>query len=211
MLSSYSSLTAKQKKVFTVIESYINQNGIPPTVREIGELVGEKTPGAVQGILNRLEQKGVIKRQLGAARSIQLISSDDQMYVKPVYVPEIKKISQRNINDLLNIYNIEKFHPVSPDVLSENGTYLFFECPADGLAESGFGQNDRILVNTKAELKTGDIVLMFYENRSLLRYYYAEDGGNLILKADSSLIDKESFSTDEVRIIGKVEGRYTKL
>ena len=66
MAANYSSLTAKQKKVYMVIESYIKTNGIPPTVREIGELVGEKTPGAVQGILNRLEQKGVIKRQLGA-------------------------------------------------------------------------------------------------------------------------------------------------
>lgn len=111
MASNYSSLTAKQKKVYMVIESYIKTHGIPPTVREIGELVGEKTPGAVQGILNRLEQKGVIKRQLGAARSIQLVSPDDQLYSKPVFVPKIKKISKRNLNDLTNIYNIELYHP----------------------------------------------------------------------------------------------------
>jgi repressor LexA len=91
MSANFSTLTAKQKKVFSAIETYINLKGIPPTVREIGEMVGEKTPGAVQGILNRLEQKGVIKRQLGAARSIQLVSSDNQMYATPVYIPEIKR------------------------------------------------------------------------------------------------------------------------
>lgn len=37
-------LTSKQKKVYTAIESFIKENGMPPTVREIGELIGEKTP-----------------------------------------------------------------------------------------------------------------------------------------------------------------------
>jgi len=210
MSVNFSNLTAKQKKVYSAIETYINLKGIPPTVREIGEMVGEKTPGAVQGILNRLEQKNVIKRQLGAARSIQLVSPDNQMYATPVYVPEIKKISKRNIDDLTNIYNIEKYHPVSPDVLSENCNYLIFECPDDGLSESGFGSNDTIFVNTSAELKSGDIVLIFYETRSLLRYYYPEEDGTITLKADSSIINKENFTSDEVKIIGKVDGRYTK-
>lgn len=210
MISNFSSLTAKQKKVYTAIEFYINHHGIPPTVREIGELVGEKTPGAVQGILNRLEQKGVIKRQLGAARSIQLVSADDQMYAKPVFVPEIKKISNRNLDNLVNIYNIKKYHPVSPEILTEDSKYIIVGCPNDGLNESGFGSNDTILVNTTAELNPGDIVLIFYENLSLLRYYYPESDGTITLKADSSIIDKVSFSCEEVRIIGKIEGRYTK-
>ncbi len=211
MSANFSSLTAKQKKVYSVIESYINTKGIPPTVREIGELVGEKTPGAVQGILNRLEQKGVITRQLGAARSIQLVSQDNKMYATPVFVPEIKKISKRNINDFINIYNIEKYHPLSPDIVTSDGKYFIIESPDDGLTESGFGSADMIIVNMQSELKDGDIVLIFYETRILLRYYYRQDDGTLTLKADSSIISKEDFTPDEVIVIGKVEGRYTKL
>lgn len=211
MSINFSSLTAKQKKVYSAIETYIKLKGIPPTVREIGEMVGEKTPGAVQGILNRLEQKGVIKRQLGAARSIQLVSEDNQMYVNAVYIPEIKKISKRNVDDLLNIYNIEKYHPVSPYAISENGDYFIMDCPDDGLDESGFQTKDTIFVNTSADLKEGDVVLIFYETRSLLRYYYPEMNGTLTLKSNSSIIEKENFDVDEVRIIGRVDGRYTKF
>ncbi len=211
MIANYSSLTAKQKKVYSVIESYIKTNGIPPTVREIGELVGEKTPGAVQGILNRLEQKGVIKRQLGAARSIQLVSQDDQMYSKPVFVPRIKKVSKRNLDDLTNIYNIERYVPFAPEVLNDNGCYFLISAPNDGLEESGFTEDDLILVNASAEVSDGDIVLVFYETRALLRRYYASENGNIILKADSSIIEKEIFEPEEVRIIGRVEGRYSRF
>lgn len=211
MSANYSSLTAKQKKVYSVIETYINMKGIPPTVREIGEMVGEKTPGAVQGILNRLEQKGVITRKLGAARSIQLVSQDNNLYATPVFIPEIKKISKRNINDFINIYNIEKYHPVSPDAISEHGTYFIIESPDDGLVESGFSSSDLIIVNTEQVLEDGDISLVFYENRLLLRYYYPQEDGTYTLKADSSIISKENFTSDEVIIIGKVEGRYTRF
>jgi repressor LexA len=210
-VANYSSLTAKQKKVYSVIESYIKTNGIPPTVREIGELVGEKTPGAVQGILNRLEQKGVIKRQLGAARSIQLVSQDDQIYSKPVYIPRIKKITKRNLDDLTSIYNIERYEPYAPEALTENGSFFLISSPSDGLEESGFTADDTILVNTSAEISDGDIVLVFYETRALLRRYYAGENGMITLKADSSIIDKESFGSDEVKIIGKVEGRYSRF
>jgi repressor LexA len=211
MSVNFSSLTAKQKKVYSVIETYIKLKGIPPTVREIGEMVGEKTPGAVQGILNRLEQKGVIKRQLGAARSIQLVSEDNQLYANAVYIPEIKKISKRNVDDLLNIYNIEKYHPVSPFMISENGNYLMIDCPDDSLAESGIKPTDTLLVNMSADLKPGDVALAFYDTRSLVRYYHPEENGTITLKADSSIIPKENFTPEEVKIIGRVDGRYTKF
>jgi repressor LexA len=211
ILSAYfNDLTAKQKKVYSAIETYIKLKGIPPTVREIGEMVGEKTPGAVQGILNRLEQKGVIKRQLGAARSIQLIS-ESQMYANPVYIPEIKKISKRNIDDLVNIYNINKYQPVSPDFISEGDIYILLSCPDDSLSESGIKLEDMLLINTSTSLKQGDIVLVLYETHALLRYYYTEkDSDKIILKADLDLIGKEFFNPDEVRIIGKLDVKYTR-
>lgn len=209
--ASISSLTSKQKKVYQAIETYIKLKGIPPTVREIGEMVGEKTPGAVQGILNRLEQKQVIKRQLGAARSIQLVSTDSQLYSNPVYVPEIKKISKRNIDDLTNIYNINKYQPIPSDFIPSGSNHLIYRCPDDSLADSGIKQEDVLFIDTGAVVKTGDIVLVLYNTNTLLRYYHPDEANNIVyLKADLDLIGKEGFSPDEIRIVGKLEGRFTK-
>lgn len=211
MSANLSSLTSKQKKVYQAIESYIKLKGIPPTVREIGEMVGEKTPGAVQGILNRLEQKQVIKRQLGAARSIQLISEDSQLYSNPVYVPEIKKVSKRNIDDLTNIYNINRYQPVPSDLLNEGTSHIMFRCPDDSLADSGIKQGEILFIDTGSEIKAGDIVLVLYNTNTLLRFYHPDEINNIIyLKADLDLLGKEEFSPDEIKIIGKLEGRYTK-
>ena len=211
MSTQFSFLTSKQKKVYSAIEEYIIKNGIPPTVREIGEMLGEKTPGAVQGLLNRLEQKGVIKRQLGMARSIRLVSAESKLYLNSVYVPEIKRVSRRNVNDLLNIYNIKKYHPVSPDLIDPAGKYFMLPCPDDSLSENEIHAVDMLIIKMDSDAKKGDIVLALYRNHVLLRRYIQGDEHSLInLGADNYLIDKRAFKKSEVKIVGKMSLKFTK-
>lgn len=207
----FSSLTSKQKKVYHAIETFIKLKGIPPTVREIGEMVGEKTPGAVQGILNRLEQKGVIKREVGMARSIQLVS-DDSQYATPVYLPELKKVSRRNVTDLFSVYNIGQYQPLPPFMVEPGQKCFILDCPDNSLMESGIKYGDRLVICIESELTEGDVVLVIYENHVVLRRYYVnENSGFINLTADSNLIEKEVFSKNEVTIVGKIVGKYTKF
>lgn len=209
MSLNFSSLTSKQKKVYSAIETYIKQNTIPPTVREIGEMIGEKTPGAVQGILNRLEKKGVIKREMGMARSIKLLS-ENSLYANPVYVPHIKKINKRNVNDILNIYNINKYQPIPLEAVSSVDSCFMADCPDNSLMESGIKYGDMLIISQNSELKDGDIVLVEYDGHILMRYYYSsEQPGTMTLKADSDLINKHTFHKDEVCIIGRLVGKFT--
>jgi len=208
--SDFNFLTSKQKKVYSVIEQFIKQRGIPPTVREIGEMVGEKTPGAGQGILNRLEQKGVIKREVGMARSIQLVS-DNSQYESHVYLPKIKKVTQRNVDDLLNIYNIEKYFPLPSTLFEEGQDCLIIKCPDNSLFESGVKYDDILIIDRQQEIKDGDIILVLYEGHTLLRFYSKHENPDfVVLKADSNLLEKETFNRSEVTIIGKLVGKYTQ-
>jgi len=201
----FAALTSKQKKVYSAIESYIKTNRIPPTVREIGEILGEKTPGAVQGILNRLEQKGAIKRQVGMARSIQLVSSETALYLDPVYIPEIKKISRRNIDDLLNIYNIKHYQPIPPQILDSTDNCFIIICPDDSLSKRGIKYMDKLIFKAASDFNDGDIILALYDNHVLIRKYLKDPQHNLlILEADNYFIDKKIFTKDEVKIVGKL-------
>ncbi|NLI57402.1 MAG: repressor LexA [Clostridium sp.] len=203
-------LTSKQKKVYTAIESFIKENGMPPTVREIGELIGEKTPGAVQGILNRLEEKGVIRRQPRVARSIQLVQENSN-YADHAYLPLIKKISERNVDDLFNMYNIVKYYPVPAHLFENAENHFIIKCPDNSLLDSGITYEDTLIVNIAPELNDGDIILLMYENLTILRYYSPhEDPDKVILKADSDLIGKEVFGKDEIKIIGKLVAKFSK-
>lgn len=211
MSKSLTGLTAKQKKVVLIIEAYIKSKGIPPTVREIGELLGEKTPGAVQGILNRLQQKGVIKRQAGMARSIQIVT-EDLLYSDSVHIPKLKRINQRNLDDLINIYNISKYHSISSDLIDSEKDCFMFEHPGIKIENQDTPESMEILfIDMAAKINKGDHVLAQYKNHTLCREFHSSDEqGIILLKENDFILDKENFNEDEIKIIGKVTAVFTK-
>jgi repressor LexA len=65
-------LTDREMEGLSELSSYIDENGYPPTIRELGERLGvSKTPA--KECLDRLERKGAIERD-GTPRGIRLLS-----------------------------------------------------------------------------------------------------------------------------------------
>jgi repressor LexA len=55
-------LTDTQKRIFDFILKYIEQNGYPPAIRDIGDEFGIKSPNGVMCHLRALQKKGYIHR-----------------------------------------------------------------------------------------------------------------------------------------------------
>ena len=68
-------LTKMQQKIYDYIVQAIQDQGYPPSVREIGEAVGLKSPSTVHFHLKRLEEAGVIEKGAGKGRAITLRES----------------------------------------------------------------------------------------------------------------------------------------
>ena len=66
-------LSPRQRKILEYIRETVDTRGYPPTVREIGENFGIKSPNGVMCHLKALEKKGLILREDHAARAIQLV------------------------------------------------------------------------------------------------------------------------------------------
>ena len=70
-------LTVRQRKVLEVIRNAVATRGYPPSLREIGELVGLTSPSSVAHQLSSLERKGYLRRDPNRPRAIEVISPDD--------------------------------------------------------------------------------------------------------------------------------------
>ncbi|QDV49597.1 LexA family protein [Gimesia fumaroli] len=66
-------LTDRQKAVYEFVRKEISENRLAPTVRNIGDALGIKSPNGVMCHLKALERKGWITRGENAARSIKLV------------------------------------------------------------------------------------------------------------------------------------------
>ena len=63
-------LTPKQQQIYDYIVSFSQEHGYPPSVREIGEHVGLKSPSTVHFHLKGLETAGLITKAEGKTRAI---------------------------------------------------------------------------------------------------------------------------------------------
>lgn len=73
-----SQLTDRQQSVYDMIRSLIVKRGYGPTVREIGEHFGIKSPNGVMCHLRALERKGLITRSPNKSRAIELTHPADR-------------------------------------------------------------------------------------------------------------------------------------
>ena len=71
-MSSSEQLTEKQLAVYEFIRDTIRRRGYGPTVRDIGDAFGIKSPNGVMCHLRALEAKGYIRREENKARAIEL-------------------------------------------------------------------------------------------------------------------------------------------
>lgn len=68
-------LTPRQADVLRAVGNAIRQRGYPPTFREIGEAIGispKSSSTAVTDHLNRLEEKGYLRREPFKSRAIAI-------------------------------------------------------------------------------------------------------------------------------------------
>jgi repressor LexA len=70
-------LTEKQQEVFNIICTYINDNQMAPTVRDIMELTGLKSSSTVHGYLSYLKAKGYIDWEECKPRTMRVLKTDN--------------------------------------------------------------------------------------------------------------------------------------
>lgn len=66
-------LTARQRKVLDMIRESVDTRGYPPSLREIGDVVGLTSPSSVAHQLKMLERKGYLRRDPNRPRAIEIV------------------------------------------------------------------------------------------------------------------------------------------
>ena len=65
-------MTKMQQRIYDCIAEALQRQGYPPSVREIGEAVGLKSPSTVHFHLKHMEEMGVLTKGAGKGRALTL-------------------------------------------------------------------------------------------------------------------------------------------
>lgn len=202
-------LTKKQDEVLQFVKKFIVSHGYPPTTREICKGLGINSPATIHVHLNKLEQKGYIRKEDSKNRALELLVKNEYADTdeKIVEVPLLGKITAGN-----PIEAIER-----PDEYFELPSYLVpknkdvFTLKVDGLSmiNAGILDGDIVIVERRNTARNGEIVVaMTDENEVTLKTFYKEDG-HFRLQPENDTMDP--FIFDNITILGKAIGLYRKI
>ncbi|BET62216.1 LexA repressor [Yersinia pseudotuberculosis] len=101
-----SELTLRQREVLDLIKAYIATHGMAPTMIEIADGMGFKSPNAASVHIAALKKKGAINVRRGASRGITLTDLTKKAEMVPVTLPPLIDVDNLSGHEL----DCAKFH-----------------------------------------------------------------------------------------------------
>lgn len=202
-------LTKRQEDTLRFIKEYIVSHGYPPTVREIAEAIDVSSPATVQAHLDRLADKGYIKRGSNKNRTIELMVNNEfnKKNDTIVDVPLLGKITAGS--PIEAIENPNDFFSLPVWLVPKDKEVFSLLVDGESMIEAGILDGDIVIVEKCNTARNGQIVVaMTEENEVTLKTFYKEKDHFRLQPENSTM---QPIILNNVFILGKAIGLYRKI
>lgn len=182
-------LPKMQQKIYDYIAAFIQDRGYPPSVREIGDAVGLKSPSTVHFHLKHLEEAGVIEKAANKGRALVLSRRDRTpaapatVQAAPVAVPAPE--AERH-NQVPIVGNVAAGTPIlaqeciedylTVDVGGREDEYFALRVRGESMLNAGILPGDYVVVQRQSVAHNGEIVVALLEDEATVKRFQNKDG-----------------------------------
>lgn len=199
-------LTERQKDVLNVIKKYIADNGYPPTVREIGDILGLSSPATIQAHFDNLEKKGYIKKKENLNRTIELLVENEYSNKRDdiISIPLLGNVTAGN--PIEAIENPNEYFKIPTEFIPKNKSIFALNVCGDSMINAGIFDNDIVLVEKNSSANNGDIVVAMNDDNEVTIKRFFKEKDHFRLQPENDYMSPIILSN--VTIIGKIIGLY---
>ncbi|AZO95409.1 transcriptional repressor LexA [Iocasia frigidifontis] len=203
-------LTNRQKSILSFIQEEIQNKGYPPSVREIGDAVGLKSPASVHSHLKTLEKYDYIRRDPSKPRAIEVLYNKDgieNVNKEMIDIPLVGTVTAGA--PILAEENIEDFFPVPVQFLSSSAKDLFMlEISGESMIEAGIYDGDYVIAQRQNYANNKDIIIALLEEGATVKRFFKEKNYIRLQPENKTM---EPIIVPDVYILGKVIGLYRRF
>ena len=185
----------KINEVYNFTFDYVRDNGFSPSIREICEKLNIKSTATAYSYLERLKNRGLLKRTSQKKRAISI--AQDVNYKS---VPLIGTV--RAGEPIFAVENLEGYYPI-PKEFNTGGDEFALTVQGDSMINAGIYENDVIIVNKQDTANNGEIVVALVDDSATVKRFY-KTKNKIILRPENDNLTDMIF--DEVKILGVVKG-----
>ncbi|MCR5285382.1 MAG: transcriptional repressor LexA [Treponema sp.] len=191
-------ITARQKEVLNYIADYTEQNGYPPTVREISNNFSISLR-AVQDHITALQKKGFLTQAQNRSRSIRVLS-DERNRTASLFVGKVPLLGTVAAGKpLLSEENLDGYVNLTEPFVRPGKSYFALRVRGESMINAGILDGDLAVVEQANSAVDGQIIVAVIDDAITLKRYYKESE-RIRLQPENPTM-QPIFCTD-VRIVG---------
>ena len=202
--SDSNNLSDAQNELYEWIKSYMRDFHHSPSIRQMMQAMGLKSPAPIQSRLKHLQQKGFISWQEGKARTLQIV--DDVLGGVPIMGSVaagglIETFS--DVSEELDISEVLKKKDIF--ALTVNGDSMIDACIAHG---------DMVLmepIKDSYSLRNGTIISAMVPGLGTTLKYFFKRENKIFLEAANSAYEPIELNLEEVVFQGKLLAVWRKI
>ena len=174
-------LSDRQQQILATIERSVRQRGYPPSVREIGEAVGLRSPSSVKSQMDKLEEWGYLRRDPARPRALEVIASsgeDPEDVPRSVQVPLVGEIAaggpivaEQHIEDRL----------VLPEAMVGSGTLFALTVRGESMIEAGVLDGDVVVIRQQPTVEQGEMCAALIDGEATVKFFRRTRSGEVFL------------------------------
>lgn len=202
-------LTKRQSDILVAIKKAIAEKGYPPTVREIGKMVGLSSSATIQFHINKLKEKGYLKNDNSKNRTLELLVENEYLEKddKVVDIPLLGKVTAGNPIEAISIP--DEYFSIPITMIPNKSEVFSLKVKGESMINVGIYDGDIIIVERKNTANNGDtVVAMTEENEVTVKTFYKEKD-HIRLQPENDTM--APIILPNCTILGKVIGLYRKL
>lgn len=214
-------LTGKQHQLLSYLIDYQADKDITPSFDEMRQAVGLASKSGVHRLVSALEERGYIRRLPNRARAIEILrhpgspaSADGpSSNVVEAYFTE----SLSSVIALPLLGRIAAGTPIEalsdpssyldvPAGLVAGGDHFALEIVGDSMVDAGIHDGDTVIIRRAETASSGEIVVALIEDSEATLKTFRREAGRVALEPANAAYETRYFSTDKVRIQGRLTG-----
>jgi len=205
-------LSKRQQRILEFVSDYIEENGYPPSIREIGAAAGISSTSVVSYNLRRLEERGYLSRDREVSRGLKLTSTARAQVASEAVVrlPLLGRIVAGEpipvpASDfpLMGDETIE----LTRDILGDPQGLYALQVEGNSMIDALVHDGDIVIMRHQRRVENGEMAAVWLKDREemTLKRFYQEEGGRVRLQPANPTV-KPIYVDDprQVEVQGKV-------
>ncbi|MDE3082315.1 MAG: transcriptional repressor LexA [Acidobacteriota bacterium] len=196
-------LTPMRRQILEYIVACQRERNFPPTIREIGDHVGLRSPATVANHIEVLKNAGYIEKNAQQPRTLT-VRLEHEAPVIDLHVRQVPLVGDVAAGTGVLAAENDRDLMALPELFAGRGDSFVLQVRGDSMVDAGILSGDYVVVERQSTANNGEIVVAGVPgDEATVKRFFAQ-GPRVILKPENARLEPMDFGAEEVTIYGRV-------